>query len=501
MSGIISRYHNNTSYSPGRMSVHGLDWDNQPSVYKDYPGINHIPLSRKTPVGMGSLSSIMKEKTLDGTVSKRVSVDDLSLFLRLTYTLTARISHPEGDFHYRSAASAGALYPTEVYVATREVEGLDDGLYHYAIHHHGLVPLRSGDLSGYISDAIHSPVKNAPTITIFLTAIFFRSAWKYRNRSYRYHLLDTGHVIENLLLGSKAFGLPCRLTYDFDDEQIDLLLGLNRTKEAALAVAHIPGLDPISEVKGQEINELSGEIRSASTVSRKEIDYPAIWEIHQAGETIIYPEKPGPEMILELGIMPGRWEKSPPSLTWPETVDYPDAVFIRRSERYFVKKSIAKDCFMALLDALCINDSSDPGMNPGYNRSICAGVFVGSVDGISSGLYMLDTLKGSIGHVIPGSFMDRMAYICLDQPWLADAAVHFLFLSNLDIIDRSWGARGYRYAMMTAGRMGEKLYVAATAMGIGCCGIGAFYDRNAANLIGLNDDSKLLYLVAVGPGE
>jgi nitroreductase len=114
---------------------------------------------------------------------------------------------------------------------------------------------------------------------------------------------------------------------------------------------------------------------------------------------------------------------------------------------------------------------------------------------------MLDTLKGSIGHVASGYFIDRMAYICLDQPWLVDASVHFLFLSNLSIIDRSWGARGYRYAMMTAGRMGERLYIAATAMGIGCCGIGAFYDRNAANLIGLNDDSKLLYLVAIGHGE
>ena len=46
--------------------------------------------------------------------------------------------------------------------------------------------------------------------------------------------------------------------------------------------------------------------------------------------------------------------------------------------------------------------------------------------------------------------------------------------------------------------MGQRLYVAATAMGLGCCGIGALYDGEAAALLGLNEASVLLYLVAVG---
>ena len=47
--------------------------------------------------------------------------------------------------------------------------------------------------------------------------------------------------------------------------------------------------------------------------------------------------------------------------------------------------------------------------------------------------------------------------------------------------------------------MGERLYIAATAMGLGCCGIGALYDEEAAEQTGLNKDSRLLYLVGVGP--
>ena len=93
---------------------------------------------------------------------------------------------------------------------------------------------------------------------------------------------------------------------------------------------------------------------------------------------------------------------------------------------------------------------------------------------------------------------ELLSIICLDQAWLANAAVHFLFISNLDLVDQVWGPRGYRYAMMTAGRLGERLYLMATAMGLGCCGIGAFYDMEAAELPGLNSASRLLYLVAVG---
>ena len=73
-----------------------------------------------------------------------------------------------------------------------------------------------------------------------------------------------------------------------------------------------------------------------------------------------------------------------------------------------------------------------------------------------------------------------------------------VFMADLDANDRAWGPRGYRYAMMTAGRMGQRLYLTATAMGLGCCGIGAFYDGEAGQFLGLARSWSLLYLVAAG---
>ena len=98
-----------------------------------------------------------------------------------------------------------------------------------------------------------------------------------------------------------------------------------------------------------------------------------------------------------------------------------------------------------------------------------------------------------------GMLTRPLARICLDQAWLTQAALHFVLITNIRKLEERWGPRGYRYALMTAGQLGERLYLTAGALGLGCCGIGAFYDQEAADLLGLNPDSKMVYLLAVGP--
>jgi SagB-type dehydrogenase family enzyme len=164
-----------------------------------------------------------------------------------------------------------------------------------------------------------------------------------------------------------------------------------------------------------------------------------------------------------------------------------------------VKEPLSKDHVGALVDSICAEDLAASAVGAGYHRSLAIGVLAGDVEDMAPGFYLLDTSKASLGLVTSGDFIESMAHICLDQQWLANAATHFLFLTNLELMDRTWGVRGYRYAMLAAGRMGQRLYMAATAMGMGCCGIGALYDGEAVEQLGLNEASRLLYLVAVGP--
>ncbi len=428
-----------------------------------------------------------------------VDVEDLSMILRLSYTLTAKARHAGGDYYFRSVASAGALYPTELYMATHSVGGLDDGLYHFAIHRHCLYAIRTQEISSQMGSFMQTPEHRIPVITFFLTAIFFRSAWKYRDRSYRYHLLDTGHLLENLVLALKALRRPFNLSYDFEDGHVNQLLGLDETKEVCLAVVHVSNHDDMSDGSGEAIAELPEGTKGASVVAAKEIDYPNVREFHQAGALLISREKPESEMIHELGVTPETWTDYVGPSTWKEIMNYPEALYRRRSKRNFVKEPLSGESAGALIDALCQEDFRHSSEGPPYQRSISTGFLADHVESVEPGFYLLDTTNASVGLVTSGHFMEGMAHICLDQHWLANAAMHFLFLVNLDCLDQTWGARGYRYAMLTAGRMGQRLYMAATVMGLGCCGIGAFYDGEAKELLGLGEEARLLYLVAVGP--
>ena len=475
------------------MTGHSLDWANQPAVFKHYEGIQPLDLPQATELPKRSLSSLMKGPAEhDGPLDMM----GLSRILFLTNTFTAKARRPGGDFYYRSAASAGALYPTEIYVATCGIDGLEDGLYHFSIHRHALNLLRKGNYASHILSITRTQEKRVPILTFFLTAILFRSAWKYRARSYRYHLLDTGHVVENLTLALRAHDLPANLSYDFNDQRVDHFLGIDVTREFTLALAHVFGNEPVGERREEEVPDLSETVGQASIASSQEVDYPAIGGMHRAGADIAREPIPKMEMVRNLGLTHQGLSKIEALTPWAEDMGYPDALFHRRSRRNFVKKPLSKKELTAFIQALFSNGPSGPELV--YAGSVATGFLVDQVEGMTDGFYVLDPGHKGIAMVAQGGFTEKMARICLDQRWLADAGVHFLFLTNLHVLDGTWGARGYRYAMLTAGRMGQRLYIAATAMGLGCCGIGALYDREAAAVLGLNEASVLLYLVAVG---
>ena len=497
----VLQYHDHTGYDRHHMSGHGLDWGNQPSVYKSYDGIEPIKLPRDICLPEERLSLILGESSTEEAPGVH-DMEDISRILLLTNSLTAKARHSGGDFYYRCAASAGALYPTEIYVVPQGINNIEDGLYHFSISCHGLSLLRKGKLQANIIEAAPSIETKSPALTFFLSAIFFRSAWKYQDRSYRYHLMDTGHVVENMILALKSSGLPYTLSYDFDDHEVNRLIGLDETREVCLYIVSVSGLQDSSEIRTTEapdFPDLPDEIRNASRVASREIDYSAVREVHEAGSVVISPSKPGVDMIDRLGVIPREWTKINPPATWPEFRNFSESVLSRRSKRNFVEEPMSCHQLTAILEGLCSNTLETGNSISRHYRAICTGFIIGNAEGFTPAFYLLDKSAKAVGMVSQGLFTDKMAHICLDQAWLANAAVHFLFMTNMETLGRKQGSRGYRYAMMMAGRMGERLYLMATAMGLGCCGIGAFFDGEAAELLGLNHESRLLYLVAVGP--
>lgn len=123
---------------------------------------------------------------------------------------------------YRTAPSAGALYPLEIYVATI------DGIYHYVPRGHYLRAVAYGDVrSALYEAALHQePVRSAPAVFI-ISGLVERTAQKYgQERSPRYVHLEAGHAAQNLLLEAVVLGLGAVPIGAFDDEEVQKALGL-----------------------------------------------------------------------------------------------------------------------------------------------------------------------------------------------------------------------------------------------------------------------------------
>jgi SagB-type dehydrogenase family enzyme len=129
------------------------------------------------------------------------------------------ITSPAGQ---RTAPSAGALYPLEVYAVT------PDGVYRYLPTGHQLVRQVAGDVRSALATAAlsQSSVSDAPTV-IVIAAVYARTIQKYgQERSPRYVHLEAGHAAQNVLLQAVALGLGAVPIGAFHDEQVEAALRL-----------------------------------------------------------------------------------------------------------------------------------------------------------------------------------------------------------------------------------------------------------------------------------
>ncbi|MFC1859735.1 SagB/ThcOx family dehydrogenase [Thermodesulfobacteriota bacterium] len=490
-----AEYHVATSYDRLKMEPHYMDWANQPRPYKTYPGQVAIALPGVAEFPEALLWDLIRTSSRP---EKPVELDlnTLAQIFTLGDGITAR--GPHGDFYFRTQASAGALYPNEIYLAAYDIKGLKPGLYHYAIRDMSLTALRKGDFSGYVSDATRDAAGKNLAATFFITGIFFRSAWKYRARAFRYVLLDAGHLLENFILALKTVKLSFSLYYDFEDEKLNRLLGIDSEKEACLACVHVRGTPSGKPRKTGLVDPLSPELIEASRVSDREITYKEIRQIYQGGNRIVQNVTLEPDMISSLGITPSTWIQIPGGIKTETELDYAKTVVSRRSKRNYIGQTLPGKLLMRLLELVWLSTNQDIFPESQNPRVGVTGLLAANIEGVESGFYVMDADRQEIGLVTNERMVDKMAAVCLNQEWLRNASIHFLFMSNLRISDNNYGPRGYRHAMLEAGRLGKAIYLGATSLGLGSCGIGALYDGEARELLGLNNDSFLLYLVAAG---
>jgi SagB-type dehydrogenase family enzyme len=158
-----------------------------------------------------------------------VALEDLGAVLRRAQSVTRDNEGTEFPRPFRSTPSGGALYPLELYVWARSVDGLETGLYHYDPYVHELDHLGPVELSDVF---VQQELVASAAAVVLVGAVFFRSVFKYGERGYRFVLLEAGHVVQNALLAVHARGLAGVPVGGYFDREVDRAIGLDGLHES-----------------------------------------------------------------------------------------------------------------------------------------------------------------------------------------------------------------------------------------------------------------------------
>lgn len=122
----------------------------------------------------------------------------------------------------RTAPSAGALYPLEVYIIVGNVTNMKSGIYKYIPESHELVKVIEGDKRSEMSKAaLHqSPITDAPAVIVF-SAVYERTSGKYGERGIRYVQMEAGHAAQNILLQAVSLNLGAVVMGAFEDDKVE----------------------------------------------------------------------------------------------------------------------------------------------------------------------------------------------------------------------------------------------------------------------------------------
>jgi SagB-type dehydrogenase family enzyme len=459
------------SYTSVRAMPHTLDWDNRPLPYKIYPEAGVVVLSRDLELsGVSALTAVRGEVPIDLKTS--VDLETITRLLFCAGGLTRSLRVDGQPHHFRAAPSAGALYPIEIYLAATQVEGLEAGLYHFSPADLRLRGLRRGDWRMHLakSAGMGSSILEARALLV-MSAIFWRSAWKYRARAYRYCLWDSGTVLANLLAAANADGLQAEVVTCFADSQVEALIEVDGEREGVICVVALGRTAPARE----ESPELRPLELDTIPLSATEVSYPDLVRIHSASRLASSEEA---REIAEAPIEPAHLATpgpaaKPVSLGDEAGMGLGDTILRRGSTRVFAREAIDATELATIMAA----SSGHPQID--FPRLTETYVIVHAVGGLDPGAYYYRRENHAFELLKSGDFRAQAGYLCLEQPLGADCSAVIVYMCNLERILASLGNRGYRDAHLEAGLLGGRAYLAAYALERGATGL-TFYDEDTS---------------------
>lgn len=169
--------------------------------------------------------TLLKRRSIRSYTGEGLTLQEVSQLLWAAQGIT----DPSGK---RTAPSAGALYPLEVYVVVGDVEDIVKGVYKYEPQQHELVKVLAGEQRKALAKAALDQQSVAQgAIDIVITAIYKRTTGKYGDRGVRYVHMEAGHAAQNVYLQAVALNLGTVSIGAFYDDQVKEVLNLPEDRE------------------------------------------------------------------------------------------------------------------------------------------------------------------------------------------------------------------------------------------------------------------------------
>ena len=205
-------------------------------TFKQYSDVEKIKLPLDWEGDKGLQEILQYRRSCRKFDRKPLDMKEIAMLLWACQGITARA----GSFYFRTAPSAGALYPVETYLSVQNVETVENALYHFQPADFCLEKLKAGNSGDKVAEAAlgQSFLGRAGVVFIW-SAVLRRNFSKYGHRGMRYIMMDAGHICQNLLLAAEALGLGACPVAAFYDDEMNGLLDLDGEQESVIYMAAI----------------------------------------------------------------------------------------------------------------------------------------------------------------------------------------------------------------------------------------------------------------------
>jgi len=490
----IFQYHEETKHTALRhaRSLGYMDWKTQPNPFRVYDGAIKIPLRLSTNNPTPSYAHIF-----GGVPKAPLCFEAISQLFQFSLGLAATKSYDGTSWSLRCNASSGNLHPTEGYIILPPMQGVDEkcSLSHYNSQHHELEKLHTFD----------STILGENEFILSLSSIYWREAWKYGERAFRYVNLDAGHALRALEVSAKMMGWSFK-RLDVEVETHNELLGLNQSERFCVderEEADILLLFSKKETLDVEglLKEIDGQFQSiANILSASHHRWDIINEVADASR-----EK---EKSL-LHVVSNEIERVP-------NYDSKSVILKRRSAQMMdaEKADISKETFFSILDS--VKDEII-----GHESFVSFVIFVHDIGELESGLYLFSRNKRHLDDfktLMKSSFLfDKVddtqelyllqkgdfgviaKNISCNQDIAKDGAFSLGMLCEFSSLINEYGPYMYKELYYECGSIGQQLYLEATSLDVQATGIGCFLDDVMHSLLGLNSNQyQSLYHFTIG---